>query len=70
MLSDRVYEYFVRDDAQQCDQNDGCNHAPNGMKAHLLGGEINTVSSQHVEGGVGEVYDAGYTEDKGKPNGE
>jgi hypothetical protein len=40
------------------------------MKAHLLGGEINTVSSQHVEGGVGEVYDAGYTEDKGKPNGE
>jgi hypothetical protein len=35
-----------------------------------LGDEINTVRSHHVEGGVGEVNDAGYSEDKGEPNGE
>jgi hypothetical protein len=40
------------------------------MEAHLMGDEINTVSSHHVKGGVGDVYDSGYTEDKGKPNGE
>jgi hypothetical protein len=40
------------------------------MEAHLVGDEINTVSSHHVKGGVGDVYDSGYTEDKGKPNGE
>jgi hypothetical protein len=34
------------------------------MEAHLLGDDIDTVSGHHVEGGVGEVYDAGYTEDK------
>jgi hypothetical protein len=40
------------------------------METHLVSGEIDTVSSHHVEGGVGDVYDSGYTEDKGKPNGE
>jgi hypothetical protein len=40
------------------------------MEAHLLGDDIDTVGGHHVEGGVGDVYDAGYTEDKGKPNGE
>jgi hypothetical protein len=40
------------------------------MEAHLLSDEINTVSGHHIEGGVGDVYDSGYTEDKGKPNGE
>jgi hypothetical protein len=40
------------------------------MEAHLLGDEIDTVSSHHVEGGVGDVYDAGDTKDKGKPNGK
>jgi hypothetical protein len=68
MLSDRVYEYFVRDDAQQSDQNDGCDHAPNGVEAHLVGNDVDTVSSHHVKGGVGNVYDTGYTKDKGKPN--
>jgi hypothetical protein len=40
------------------------------MEAHLLSDEKDTVSGHHIEGGVGNVYDAGYTEDKGKPNGE
>jgi hypothetical protein len=40
------------------------------MEAHLVGDDIDTVSSQHVEGGVGDVYDTGYTKDKGKPNGK
>jgi hypothetical protein len=34
------------------------------MEAHLVSDEIDTVSSDHVEGGVGDVYDAGYTKDK------
>jgi hypothetical protein len=29
-----------------------------------MGGEINAVSRHHVEGGVGDIYDAGYTKDK------
>jgi hypothetical protein len=33
------------------------------MEAHLMGDEINTVSSHHVKGGVGDVYDSGYTKD-------
>jgi hypothetical protein len=70
MLSDRVYENLVGDDAQEGDQNNGCDHAPHGMEAHLLSDEKDTVSGHHIEGGVGNVYDAGYTEDKGKPNGE
>jgi len=70
MLSDRVYEDLVGDDAQQGDQNDGCDHAPHGMEAHLVGDEIDTVGSHHIEGGVGDVYDTGDTKDEGKPNGE
>jgi hypothetical protein len=35
-----------------------------------VGDEIDTVSRQHVEGGVGEVNDAGYSKDKGEPNGK
>jgi hypothetical protein len=38
------------------------------MKAHLVGDDIDAVSSQHVEGGMGDVYDAGYTKNQGKPN--
>jgi hypothetical protein len=40
------------------------------MEAHLVGDDIDTVSSQHVEGGMGDVYDAGNTKDKGKPDGK
>jgi hypothetical protein len=40
------------------------------MEAHLLGSDIDTVGGHHVEGGVADVYDAGYAEDKGKPNSE
>jgi hypothetical protein len=40
------------------------------MDTHIVGDEIDTVSSQHVEGGVCDVYNAGYTKDQGKPNGE
>jgi uncharacterized protein YjbJ (UPF0337 family) len=36
------------------------------MEAHLLGDKIDTVSGHHVKGGMGDVYDASYTEDKGK----
>jgi len=35
-----------------------------------VSGEIDTVSSHHVEGGVGDVYDAGNTKDERKSNGE
>jgi hypothetical protein len=35
-----------------------------------VGDEIDTVSSHHVEGGMGNVYNAGNTEDKRKSNGE
>jgi hypothetical protein len=40
------------------------------MEAHLVGDEINAISSYHVEGGVCYVYDAGNAKDKGKPDGE
>jgi hypothetical protein len=40
------------------------------MKAQLVGDEIDTVSSHHVEGSMGDIYDAGNTKDKGKPDGE
>jgi len=40
------------------------------METHLVGSEINTVSSHHVESGVGDVYDAGYTEDEGESDSE
>jgi hypothetical protein len=40
------------------------------MDTHIVGDEIDTVSSKHIESGVGYVYDTGYTKDKGKPNGE
>jgi hypothetical protein len=34
------------------------------MKAHLLGNDIDTIGGYHVEGGVSEVYDTCYAEDK------
>jgi hypothetical protein len=40
------------------------------VEAHLVGDDIDTVSSQHIEGGVSDVYDAGYAKDKRKPNGK
>jgi hypothetical protein len=40
------------------------------MDAQLLGDDINTEGGNHVEGRVGDIYDAGHTEDKGKTNGE
>jgi hypothetical protein len=40
------------------------------MEPHLVGDDIDAVSSQHIEGGMGDVNDAGYTKDQGKPNGE
>jgi hypothetical protein len=40
------------------------------MEAHLVGGDINAVSSHHVKGGMGDVYDAGNTKNKGKPDGK
>jgi hypothetical protein len=40
------------------------------MDAQLMGDEVNAVSSHHVEGSVGDVYDAGNTKDQGKPDSE
>jgi hypothetical protein len=40
------------------------------MEAHIVSDEIDTISSQHIKGGVGDVYDAGDTKDQGKPNGK
>jgi len=40
------------------------------MEAHIVGEDIDTVSSQHIEGGMGDVNDAGYSKDKRKSNGE
>jgi hypothetical protein len=40
------------------------------MEAHIVSDEIDTISSQHIKGGVGDVYDSGDTKDQGKPNGE
>jgi hypothetical protein len=34
------------------------------MKAQQLGHDIDAVGSQHVEGGMSEVNDTGYAEDK------
>jgi hypothetical protein len=68
MLSDRVYEDLIGDHTQQGDQNDGRDHAPNGVETHLVGDKKDTVSGHHIEGGVGDVYDAGYAEDQGKSN--
>jgi hypothetical protein len=35
-----------------------------------VSGKIDAVSSHHIEGSMGDIYDAGNTKDKGKPNGE
>jgi hypothetical protein len=70
MLSDRVYEDLVGNYAQQGDQNDGYDHAPHRMESRLVSDEIDTISSHHVEGGVGDIYDSGYTKDEGKADGE
>jgi hypothetical protein len=40
---------------------------PHGMEVHLLGGDVETAGGHHVEGGVGDVYDAGYTKIKENP---
>jgi hypothetical protein len=40
------------------------------MEVRLLGDDVDSVGGHHVEGSVGDVYDAGYTKDKGKPNGD
>jgi hypothetical protein len=40
------------------------------MEAHIVGEDIDTVSSQHIEGGMGDVNDAGYSKDKRKSNSE
>jgi hypothetical protein len=40
------------------------------MEAHLLGDKKDAVCSHHVEGGMGDVYDAGYAKDKAKSYGQ
>jgi hypothetical protein len=35
-----------------------------------MGHNVDTVSGQHVEGSMGDVYDAGDTKDKRKPDGK
>jgi hypothetical protein len=40
------------------------------MEVHLLDNDVDKVGGHDLEGGVGDVYDSGDAEDKGKPNGE
>jgi hypothetical protein len=70
VFADRVDQEFVGQQTENGDNHNRDQHSHDGIESEFSGQAEDAISGDHVEGGVGDVDDAGHPEDQRETDGQ